>query len=469
MKPGSPYSMVACRALRVALLLLVPALAAGACSKKAESKQPRQPAVPVAVAVVEEKPMPVQIQAIGSVEANAVVSVRAQVGGELVRIHFKEGQDVRKGDMLFTIDRRPFQAALAQAIATQSQHQAQVTQAEANLARDQASLENAKVEEERYRRLVAGGFVAREQYDQFHTTLKTAEATIQADQAAVATAKALVRADDAIVETARLNLAYTEIKAPMDGRTGSLMLHEGNVVRSGGTSDSTLLVINQIQPIYVSFTVPQQQLSAIKTYMQAGTLSVEALPAGDKRPERGVVTFVDNAIDPTTGTVRLKATFPNTERRLWPGQFANVTLTLTVDPAALVVPSQAVQTGQGASFVFVVKPDLTVENRRVVVARTQGSDSVITAGLQAGEQVVTDGQPRLSPGTKVEVRGAPASGGRPGGPGARPADGKAAAPEGKAAPAEGKAAAPDAKPAAPEGKAVPPAAVPVAPAGKPKA
>jgi multidrug efflux system membrane fusion protein len=367
--------------------------------------------------------MPVQIQAIGSVEAYVVVSVKAQVGGELMRVHFKEGQDVKKGDMLFTIDRRPFQAALAQAQATMSQHQAQVRQAEANQSRDEAQLENARVEEGRYQRLVSGGFVAREQYDQFLTALKTAQATIEADQAAVATARALVRADESLVETARLNLAYTEIRTPIDGRTGSLMLHEGNVVRSGGTSDSTLLVINQIQPIYVSFTVPQQQLSEIKTYMQAGSLSVEALPSGEKKTERGVVTFVDNAIDPTTGTVRLKASFPNTEKRLWPGQFANVTLTLTVDPNAIVVPSQAVQTGAQGPYVFVVKPDSTVESRRVVVARTQGSDSVIASGLKAGEQVVTDGQPRLSSGVKVEVRGGAGGGGRGSGPG-RPPEGK---------------------------------------------
>ena len=412
------------RALGVALLLAT-VLAGSACSKKAESKaEPkagqRPPAVPVAVAIVEQKAMPVQIQAIGSVEAFTAVSVKAQVGGELIRVHFKEGQDVKKGDMLFTIDRRPFQAALAQAQATMAQHQAQVRQAEANQARDEAQLENARVEEERYKRLVSGGFVAREQYDQFLTALKTAQATIEADQAAVATARALVRADESLVETARLNLAYTEIKTPIDGRTGSLMLHEGNVVRSGGTSDSTLLVINQVQPIYVSFTVPQQQLSAIKTYMQAGSLSVEALPAGEKSPERGVVTFVDNAIDPGTGTVRLKASFPNAEKRLWPGQFANVTLTLTVDPNAIVVPSQAVQTGAQGPYVFVVKPDSTVENRRVVVTRTQGSDSVIASGLQAGEQVVTDGQPRLSPGVKVEVRGGAGGGGKGSGSGRPP-------------------------------------------------
>jgi len=418
---------VARRALGLGLLVVV-ALGGLACSKKAESKAepkggPRVPPVPVAVAVAEQKSMPVQIQAIGSVEAYTVVSVKAQVGGELVKVHFKEGQDVKKGDLLFTIDRRPFEAALAQAQATLAQHQAQVRQAEANLARDQAQLENARVEEERYKKLVSGGFVAREQYDQFLTAYKTAEATLEADKAAVATARALVRADESLVETARLNLAYTEIRSSVDGRTGSLMLHEGNVVRSGGTSDSTLLVINQIQPIYVSFTVPQQQLSVIKTYMQAGTLSVEALPAGEKRPERGVVTFVDNAIDPATGTVRLKASFPNTEKRLWPGQFANVTLTLTVDPQAIVVPSQAVQSGAQGPYVFVVKPDFTVENRRVVVARTQGSDTVIASGLQPGEQVVTDGQPRLTSGAKVEIRG---GGKGPGGGPGRPAEPKQA-------------------------------------------
>jgi len=391
-----------------------------ACSRKADSKPgAAAPAVPVAVSPAEQKPMPVQVQAIGSAEANMVVSVKAQVGGELVRVHFKEGQDVKKGDLLFTIDRRPFQAALEQTQATMSQHQAAQRQAEANLSRDQAQLENAKVEEERYRRLVAGGFVAREQYDQFLTGLKTAEATIEADQAAVATAKALIRADEAMVETAKLNLAYTEIKSPIDGRTGSLMLHEGNVVRSGGTTDSTLLVINQIQPIYVSFTVPQQQLPAIKTYMQAGTLQAEAVPTGEQKAERGIVTFVDNAIDPTTGTVRLKATFPNPEKRLWPGQFSNVTLTLTVDPDAIVVPSQAVQTGPQGQYVFVVKPDSTVETRRVVVKRTQGSDSVIASGLKPGENVVIDGQPRLQQGTKVEVKAparSPASAGAPAGP-----------------------------------------------------
>jgi multidrug efflux system membrane fusion protein len=215
-----------------------------------------------------------------------------------------------------------------------------------------------------------------------------------------------VRADEAAVESARVQLGYTTIKAPIDGRTGSLMLNEGNVVRAGGTSDSTLLVINQVRPIYVSFTVPQQQLPTIKRYMAAGPLEVTAVPAGDPRPVKGVVTFIDNAVDAATGTIRLKATFANQEGRLWPGQFANVTLTLATEPDAIVIPSQAVQTGQQGAYVFVVKPDSTVDLRRVVAARTQGSETVIAKGLQAGEQIVTDGQARLTPGTKVEIRSA---------------------------------------------------------------
>jgi multidrug efflux system membrane fusion protein len=205
------------------------------------------------------------------------------------------------------------------------------------------------------------------------------------------------------------------------------MLNQGNVIRAGGTSDSTLVVINQVQPIYVSFTVPQQQLPAVKRYMAEGNLVVEATPAGEARPLRGVVTFVDNAVDAATGTIRLKGTFTNDERRLWPGQFVNVALTLSTEPNALVVPSQAVQTGQqGQQYVFIVNSDSTVENRPIVVARTQGSESIVTKGLEAGESVVIDGQARLAPGAKVEVRG---RGGRPGGP-TRPPDDKARAPSG---------------------------------------
>ena len=374
--------------------------------------------MPVAVAAVERKSIPLQIQAIGTVEAYQVVSVRAQVGGELMRVHIKEGQDVHKGDLLFTIDPRTSEAALAQAQATLAKDHGQVqqaraalqrdlsrvTQSRAALLRDQAQAKNAEVQERRYSDLLKRELIAQEQYDQIKTTYESLAATVRADEADVASAEETVRADEALVDNARVQLGYTTIRSPIDGRTGSLQLNLGNVVRSGGTSDSTLLVINQVQPVYVSFTVPQQQLPQIKRYMADGTLGVEALASGEPRSERGSVTFIDNAVDQNTGTIRLKATFANAERRLWPGQFVNVALTLAVEPDAIVVPAQALQTGQQGAFVFVVKSDSTVEARRVVVARTQGSESVIASGLAPGESVVTDGQPRLVQGAKVEVR-----------------------------------------------------------------
>jgi multidrug efflux pump len=417
----------------VLLLLLAAATCAACGDSKAESKAPpRRPVVPVAVAAVEQKTMPLQIQAIGTVEPFAVVAIRAQVGGELLAVHVKEGQDVRKGDLLFTIDPRVFESVLAQAQANLAKDQGQiqqaravlerdqarVAQAQAALARDQAQAKNADAQAERYADLFKRELIAREQYDQFRTNadalaatvradeadVRGAQETVRADQAAVRAAEQNARADEAAVESARLQLGYTTIRSPIDGRTGSLQLNQGNIVRATGTNDSTLLTINQVRPIYVSFTVPQQELPAVKRYMASGRLNVNAVPAGDPRPVAGVVTFIDNTVEATTGTIRLKATFGNDENRLWPGQFANVTLTLASEPNTLVIPSPAVQTGQRGTYVFVVKSDATVELRPVVVARTQGGASVIAKGLQAGEKVVTDGQPRLAPGTKVEVR-----------------------------------------------------------------
>src|SRR5262245_56538241 len=433
---------------RLVVLLSALALTGTACTdQKAESKQAqRRPPVAVAVAPVEQKSMAVQVLAIGTVEAYSTVAVRAQVGGELMRVHIKEGQDVKKGDLLFTIDPRTAEAALAQAQANLAKDRVQVQQARAalqrdharvgqsraTLARDVAQAKNAEVQAKRYQELLKKDLISREQHDQYQTTaealaatvqadqaeVRSAEETVRADEAAIKSAEEVVRADEAAVENARIQLGYTTIRSPIDGRAGSLGLTPGNVVRATGTNDSTLLTINQVEPIYVSFTAPQQQLPAIKRYMAEGTLDVRVLPSGDPKPVRGKVTFIDNAVDVTTGTIRLKATFANEERRLWPGQFVNVTLTLTTEPDALVVPAQAVQTGQGSSqFVFVVKEDSTVENRRITVERTQGSETVVGKGLKAGEKVVIDGQPRLTPGAKVEVR-APAGAGE-GGPGRR--------------------------------------------------
>jgi multidrug efflux system membrane fusion protein len=411
-------------------LLLVAAVVCAACSdKQAESKQPtKRPPVPVAVAKVEQKTMPLQIQAIGTVEANAVVAVRAQVGGELSRVHVKEGQDVKKGDLLFTIDPRSFQAVLAHAQATLANHQVAVQQARANQARDEAQWRNAEVQARRYADLFKRELVAQADYDQFKTNAEALAATVRADEAAVRSAEQLVRADEAAVDSATVQLGYTTIRSPLDGRAGSLMLNQGNIVRATGTNDSTLLTIHQIRPIYVSFTVPQQQLPAIKRYMAAEKLAVKAVPAGEPRPATGVVTFVDNTVDVTTGTIRLKATFANDEGRLWPGQFANVTLILATEPDAIVVPAQAVQSGQqGSSYVFVVKPDSTVDLRPVVPVRTQGSETIIAKGLEKGETVVTDGLPRLTAGAKVEVRGGERQGGGPR-PGGAPPSGAPPAP-----------------------------------------
>ena len=416
------------------LLLPLGLVTLAACSGgNAESKQPpKRPPVPVAVAPVERKTVPLLVQAIGTVEAYQVVSVRAQVGGELMRVHIAEGQDVKKGDLLFSIDPRPYEAALANAQATLAKDQGQVAQARAvlqrdtarvgqtraALARDQAQARNAEVSERRYADLLKRELISQEQYDQIRTTAEalaatvrsdeaevaSAEETVRADQAAVRSAEEIVKADAALVDNARLQLGYTTIRSPIDGRAGSLQLNQGNVVRSGGNNDSTLLVINQVQPVYVSFTVPQQQLSQIKRYMAAAPLTVDAVTSGDPKPERGTVTFIDNAVDQSTGTIRLKATFTNADRRLWPGQFVNVALTLAVENDAIVIPAQALQTGQQGPFVFVVKPDQTVDTRRVAVARTQGTETILTGGLEAGESVVTDGQPRLVQGAKVEIR-----------------------------------------------------------------
>jgi multidrug efflux system membrane fusion protein len=360
--------------------------------------------VPVTVSQVVARDVPVELRAIGNVQAYATVSVLSLVGGEVFKIHFTEGQDVKAGDLLFSIDPRPFQAALQQAQAQLAQHQAQVAQAQANLTRDTAQYENARVEETRYKRLVEGGFIAREQYDQVRTNEQSLAATIEADRAAITTAQAVARADEAMVDNAKVQLSYTEIRAPLDGRTGNILIHQGNVVKANDVGNP-LVVINRVHPIYVAFSVPEQYLDRIKRYRAAGELGVETMgPGSTDRGARGDLSFINNAVDPNTGTIQLKATFQNADNALWPGQFVNVVLTLTTERGALVVPSQAIQPGQQGSYVFVVKTDLTVENRPVAVAFADGPNTVIAKGLAAGERVVTDGQLRLVPGTRVEIK-----------------------------------------------------------------
>jgi multidrug efflux system membrane fusion protein len=387
--------------------LLLLAVFSSACSNE-ESKKPVSSSIPVIVSTVIEKAVPVQIRAIGNVQAYSIVSVKTMVGGEIFRVHFKEGKDVRKGDLLFTIDPRPFEAALKQAEANLARDMAQLKQAEANLAKDTAQAKNAEMDAKRYEFLIEKNVVAKQQYDQFRTNSEALNATVNADKAAIENAQAAIRADRAALENAKVQLGYCFIHSPIDGRTGNLLIQQGNVVKA---NDLAIIGINQINPIYVTFTVPEQNLPEIKRYMAMGKLKVEAFPTNDtKQPEDGVLSFVDNSVDTTTGTIMLKGTFANTDRQLWPGQFVNVILTLTIQPGAILIPSQAIQIGQEGQYAFVVKPDLTVEQRPIVTGRTLNNETIVEKGLQAGERVVTDGQLQLVPGAKVEVRASPGQG-----------------------------------------------------------
>jgi multidrug efflux system membrane fusion protein len=420
----------ALRRALAALALAAATLAVAACSDRAGGAQPRSaPPVPVVVATVEQKVIPLQVMAVGNVQAYTTVAIKSQIAGQIMRVHFKEGQDVKRDDLLFTIDPRPIEAMLRQAeanvardraqvqqaVAALEQKRAEVQQAEANLERDRAQMENARVQENRYRSLADQDLVAREQYDQVKTNSSAMQATVQADRAAIDNAKAstqaaaatvenaraVILADQAMVDNARLQLDYTAIRAPMDGRTGNIAVHAGNVVKAN--EDPTLVTISQVRPIYVSFGVAEQHLTAIKTYRTAGTLKLEAIIDGGRKTVVGEVTFVNSTVDPTTGTIQLKATFPNTDNALWPGQFVDVALTLTTENAILV-PLPAVQPGQRGPFVFVVKADGTVESRPVKPGRRLAREIVIEDGVRPGERVVTDGQLRLLPGSRVEIK-----------------------------------------------------------------
>ena len=394
------------RAARGAAPLLLGGLVLlAACSERsANGKAGPPPGVPVTAATVVQRAVPYQVRAIGNVQAVASVTIMSQVDGQVARVHFAEGQDVRKGDLLFTLDQRPFQATLQQVEATLARDVAQLKQAEANLAKDQAQLATAKIQTRRYQELIQDGAVSSELYDTVRTTAETFEAAVLADRAAVENAKAVIQADQAAVENARIQLEYTLLRSPMDGRTGNLMVHEGSTVKARDQA-SAMVVINQIHPIYVAFAVPEQYLPDIKKYRAAGPLQVEAVPPDQAAgPARGELSFVNNTVDPTTGTIQLKATFANADNRLWPGQFLNTVLALTTIPNAVLVPSQAVQAGQQGSYVFVIKPDLTVETRPVVLGLGVDNETVVQEGLAPGDRVVTEGQIRLVPGAKVDVK-----------------------------------------------------------------
>ncbi|MBN4000649.1 MAG: efflux RND transporter periplasmic adaptor subunit [Nostoc sp. LPT] len=424
---------------RFSLLILSLAYLCSACNaSEAQSsgkEAGKKRAVPVVVATATQKTIPIQLSATGTVEAYSTVSVKSQVGGQLTGVYFQQGQNVKKGDLLFKIDSRPLQAALMQANAAKAKDLAQVKQAQANVlkaiaqvnqakanvVKDKAQATNADAQAQRYSSLLKQGAISKEQAEQYQTSADAQQATVNADRGGVANAQAAVAAaqadvqnaqaavasDEAAIDNAKVQLSYSSIYAPIAGRTGSLKLTQGNLVKANAANaDDSLITISQIRPIYVNFSIPQRLLPDIKKYSaNNGKLKVDALPPKDAgHPVRGELTFVDSGVNTQTGTIQLKGTFANADERLFPGQFVNVVLKLSEEPNAITVPSQGVQSGQQGQFVYVVKPDKTAEMRLITVGDTVGNETVIKQGLKPGEQVVTDGQFNLVPGATVQVK-----------------------------------------------------------------
>jgi len=367
----------------VALLLVIAGIAVLAF-RVAPGSRAAQPkpvlTVPVSVAPVVARTVPVRLRAIGNVEPYTTVAIKARIDGQIVSVHFKEGDEVRKGETLFEIDRRPFEAQLAQA--------------QANLGKDRALLDHANDQQKRYKDLLEKKFVSPDAYAQIRTNAETAAAQL--------------RADDAAIESARLMIGYCTIRSPITGYAGRIQIQEGNLVKANDTV--ALVVINQVVPINVSFSVPEQSLSAVRKYQADGELTVSAqVPNGGLAPVSGRLSFIDNTTDASTGTIRLKAEFANNDKALWPGQFVDVVLTLTHQDDATIVPATAVQNGPNGQYVFVVEPDHVVQLRDIKVARSEGDFAVIASGVKPGDTVVTIGQLRLAPGTKITIADAKAS------------------------------------------------------------
>ena len=348
------------------------------CSAKATGsdaqKKVSSPPVPVVVAQAEARDVPVELRNIGNVEAFATVTIRSQITGQITKIHFREGQEVKAGDLLFTIDPRPSEGALKQS--------------QADLKRDQAQLVSVRLEFERAKKLLENGIGSRDDYDKAEAGFHALEATIMSDEAAVSRAK--------------LQVEFTSIRSPIDGRTGNLMVKEGNIVKA---PDDFLVTINQVHPIYITFSVPEQELPAIRQRMKASQLMVEGEVPGELgEPARGELAFIDNVVDTTTGRIKLKAVFANTNDVLWPGQFLQTKLILRTLNHATVIPDEAIQSSQTGDFVFVVKADSTVQKRPVVVGLSRRGMTVVESGVNGGETVVTDGQLRLKDGSPVTAQ-----------------------------------------------------------------
>jgi multidrug efflux system membrane fusion protein len=386
---------------RAAIAAFITALLTGCSSAPQQSAAGGLPPVPVSIAEAAEEAVPIQVDSIGTVESSSTVEVKAQVPGPLIAVRFNEGANVNRGDLLFEIDSRPFREALRQAEAAVMKDEAQLRVAEANVARTRAQLKNAKAEQARFEQLSKEGISTRQQDDQIRTAAEVAEHSVRGDEATIESIRAALESDRSAVEQAKLNLTYCEIHAPISGRVGNLLLHPGNLVKANG--DNPLVVINQIAPIFVTFGIPERYLGEISRLHAQHKIGVTASPEKNfKEAAHGMLSVIDNAVDPNTGTIRLKATFDNKESRLWPGQFVNILMTLETQKAT-IIPSEAIQAGQNGSFVYVVKSDQSVEPRPVVVGQTVSGKVIVEQGVAAGETVVTDGQSRLFPGAKIST------------------------------------------------------------------
>lgn len=385
-------------------ILMIAGLACGlttGCQKKPQSAAGPPPAVPVTVAQATHENAPRALTVVGAVEASAIVEVKSQIPGQLLKVHFTEGQDVREGQLMFTIDPAPYEEALRQAQAAVERDRALIVQAQAAMERDIVQAKSAEADAARYAALLKAKVVSAQQELQYRTAAESQKEAVRADRAAIESARGSLKVNEAAVSQARLNLGYSRISAPISGRTGNLLVQAGNLVK---VNDVALVVINRIVPAFVTFSVPEKHLDDIRRRNALHRLAVDATPRGDGGPKAtGWLSVVDNTVDPQTGSIKLKATFDNPKAALWPGQFVDVLLMLDSNASATMVPSEAVQAGQQGPFVYVVKQDQTVEPRPVSPGRTIGGKSVIESGINPGETVVTDGQMLLYPGARIMV------------------------------------------------------------------
>jgi multidrug efflux system membrane fusion protein len=382
-------------------LLIGLALTGCSTNKAAAPTKATAPPAPVSVSPALSKTVPLEIQAVGNVEAYSTVVVKAQIGGELTQVNFQEGAEVKKGDRLFVIDPRPYQSQVTQAEANLAKDKAQLAAAQATLARDTAQETYARSQSRRTTELSQQGVLSKDTAEQASAQATALQEALRADNAAIESARANIAADQAALDRAKLQLEYCTITSPIDGRTGHLFVKQGNVIKP---NDVDLVTINQLRPIYVTFSIPEADLPSIKTHMAKGKVTVAASKEGSAAAETGTLTFVENAVDTTTGTIRLKAVFENPAATLWPGEFVSVSVRLNESGNVIVVPMSSVQTGQDGKFVFVVKSDMTVEARPVTTGRTFGREIVIVKGLNEGDSIVTEGQLRLVPGSRVQVK-----------------------------------------------------------------